>query len=99
MKQKLKDLMADYGRTAIWVYLSIFALSIATFTVSLQLGFEVDGAAGTTGTLAAAYLATKAIQPLRIAATVALTPLAAAAVARVRGQPVPVPARSQDSEQ
>lgn len=97
MKEKLKTLLEQYGTVALVIWFTIFGLSIATFSTLLSLGFEVEGAAGATGTLAGAYLATQVIKPIRIAATLALTPLVATWVARVRGQPVPAP-MSRDAE-
>ena len=71
--------MAEYGQVAIGTYLTIFALSLAGFTIAIKVGFTPDSAAAQTGLIAAAYVATKAIQPLRILLTLALTP----AIARI----------------
>lgn len=75
--KKIKELATEYGPWAIGTYLVIFALVITGFAVAIKLGFDPDGVTGNLGTLAAAWVATKATQPLRIAATVALTPIAA----------------------
>jgi len=89
MKERLKTLMAEFGKVAIVVWFTIFGLSIATFFTLITLGFEVEGAAGSGGTLLGAYLATQVIKPLRIGATLVLTPLVAAGLDRMRGKPVP----------
>ena len=75
MKEKLKKLMAEYGRIAITVYLSTFLLAMGGFTIAITRGFEVEGASATAGTLGAAWVATKLTQPIRIAVTLALTPV------------------------
>ena len=74
--------MAEYGRIAIFVYLAIFAASLVGFATAIEMGFEVDGAAATTGLWGAAWLATKVIQPLRIGGTLVLTPIVATVVRR-----------------
>jgi hypothetical protein len=74
LKERFKALMADYGRLAIWVYFTIFFGCWAAFAVAIHLGFQVEGAGGTTGTVLGSYAATKVTQPLRILATLGLTP-------------------------
>ncbi len=74
LKERWKSLMADYGRLAIWVYFTIFFACIAGFAVAIKLGFNVEGAGGTTGTLFGAWAATKVTQPIRILATLGITP-------------------------
>jgi hypothetical protein len=73
--EKFKQLMEEYGSIAIGVYLTIFVLVIGGFFVSFQWLSGTESAAGTGATLGAAWLATKGTQPLRIGATLALTPL------------------------
>jgi len=80
--EKLKALLAEYGRVAIWTYFVIFGLVLVGFAVAIAYGFNVESAQGGAGVLGAAYLATKATQPLRIAATLVLTPLVARVVRR-----------------
>jgi hypothetical protein len=78
MRRSVKELIAEYGTVALVVYLSIFALTLVGFVVAIRFfGWTPSGAAGSAGVLAAAYVATKVTQPLRIAATVLLTPLVA----------------------
>lgn len=79
-------MLARYGPVALGVYLVIFVLTMAGFWTAIRLGYRPDSVSGTAGTLGAAWLATKLTQPLRIAATVLLTPLLAAGLARVRGR-------------
>jgi hypothetical protein len=86
MRRTAKQLLAEYGTVALVVYLAIFFIVLFGMWTAIGLGWRTDSAGGTVGTLAAAYLATKVTQPLRIAATVALTPLVAAAYERVTGR-------------
>ena len=82
MAEKLQKLMAEYGRIALVVYLSTFVITMAGFSFAIMRGFEVDGASSTAGTLGAAWLATKLTQPIRIAVTLALTPVIGALLKR-----------------
>lgn len=74
LKVRMKALFDEFGMVAVGTYLVIFGLVIAGFAIAIQMGVQVDGAAGTAGTLAAAWVATKLTQPLRILATLVLTP-------------------------
>lgn len=74
LKQRMTALLEDYGPVAFAVYFAIFFLCIAGFALAFRMGFQMEGVGGTAGTLGAAWLATKALQPLRILATLALTP-------------------------
>ena len=92
LAERMKAMLAEYGGLALTIYLILFAAVLAGFAVAISLGFEAESTAGTAGTLAAAWLATKLTQPLRILATLALTPLVAAGLKRLRrGRPAPAP--------
>ena len=82
----MKDLLGQYGTVAVVVYLSIFAGVLVAFWFAIRLGWRPETAAGSVGTLTAAYVATKVTQPIRIAATLVLTPLVAKIYERVRGK-------------
>lgn len=84
MKQKLDALLAEYGRIAIFTYFSLFLLVLAGFYVALLSGFQPESSAAGVGTLGAAWVATKLTQPLRIGATVVLTPLIGSMLKRKR---------------
>ncbi len=73
--QRLKALTEQYGPVAMGIHVTVFAITMVGFTVALQAGFQVEGAAAGTGTLLAAYVATKAVSPLRIMLTLAATPI------------------------
>ncbi len=76
---RLKLLMAEYGQAALWTYLGIFAIVLCSFALAIKLGFKSEGTGtgATAGTWFAAWIATKVTQPLRIMATVGLTPITA----------------------
>ncbi|HEX7121627.1 MAG TPA: DUF1279 domain-containing protein [Gemmatimonadaceae bacterium] len=84
-RRDLKSLLAEYGGTALAVYLAIFAAVLVSFWFAIRLGWRPESAAGQAGTMAAAYVATKITQPLRIVATVVLTPVVAKLYGRFRG--------------
>jgi hypothetical protein len=71
---KLKTLLAEYGQIALIIYLVIFAGTIVSFWAAINAGIEVEGAAAQGGTWFAAWAATKVTQPIRIGATLVLTP-------------------------
>jgi hypothetical protein len=76
-RERLKALFAEHGRVALGTYLGLFVLVLGGFALAISWGVKVESATGGAGILGAAYLATKAVQPLRIAATLVLTPLLA----------------------
>jgi hypothetical protein len=77
MARSLKDMLAEYGSIAIVVYLSIFALTLAGFVLAIRLGWRPESTTGNAGIFVAAYIATKVTQPIRIGATLLLTPIVA----------------------
>ena len=84
MKARFEALLREYGKIALVTYISIFAVVIASFFVAITAGFEVEGVASGMGTLGAAWLATKVTQPVRILATLILTPVLARIARRFR---------------
>jgi hypothetical protein len=88
MKKRLEKLLAEYGKVALITYLVLSLAAIGGFSVAIAIGAEPSTATGFFGVIAAGWLAAKATMPLRILATLALTPLVAAVVRRVmnRGQ-------------
>jgi hypothetical protein len=90
-RQRLKALLAEYGRLAIYIYLVIFVVVLLGFAGAIHLGVNTQSTVGKAGLWGAAWLATKVTQPLRILATVALTPLVAQ-VLKLRKKPAAVEA-------
>lgn len=74
LKDRLQGLIVEFGAYALVVYFVIFALVVAGFAAAISLGFNDGGAYGTLGILGAAYVAAQVTKPLRILATVAVTP-------------------------
>jgi hypothetical protein len=88
-RERLKNLLAEYGRLALYTYLVLFVLVLLGFAGAIHLGVHAESTASKAGLWGAAWLATKLTQPLRILATVALTPLVAQ-VLKLRKKPAPV---------
>ena len=75
LTERLKALMIEYGSLALWVYLVIFVAVWVGFALLISMGLHVNTHGKTAGTVLAAYLATKLTQPIRIGATLLLTPV------------------------
>ena len=89
MKKTVQKLLTEYGAVAVVVYFVIFFAVLGAFWLAIRLGWQPSSAVGSVGTFAAAYIATKLTQPLRIAATLVVTPFVAKLYERIRGrQPV-----------
>jgi len=86
-RQKLKALLEEYGRVAIYTYLVIWLSVLAGFAIAISLSFRTASMQSGAGVVLGAWIATKLTQPLRIAATLALTPLISAALAKWRKTP------------
>lgn len=93
MRKTVQNLLVEYGAVAVVVYFVIFFLVIFGFWAAINFGWQPSSTAGSLGTWAAAYIATKITQPLRIIATLAITPFVAKLYERVTGGP----AKKQDS--
>jgi len=75
--ERLKLLIAEYGRVAIGVYLVLFATVLGCFYGAFLLGLPLEGASGAGGALLGSWVAAKITQPARIALTAILTPIVA----------------------
>lgn len=89
LKVRLEGLIAEYGKFVIPLYFGIFFLTWTGFAFAIQNGFEVESATAGVGTWAAAYVATKLTQPIRIGATLILTPLVARLFGKHKSQLTP----------
>lgn len=85
MRKTLKQILAEYGAIAVVVYLGIFFAVLGAAWGAINLGWKPASLTANVGAFTAAYLATKVVQPFRIAATLALTPIIAAGISRLRG--------------
>lgn len=95
-REKLKALLEEYGRVAIYTYLIIWLTVLAGFVIAISAGLDVSSKTGGAGVLLSAWVVTKLTQPLRIAGTLAATPLIAAALKKWRKPSEAAPAA--DSE-
>ena len=86
MRKTLKHILVEYGAVAVVVYLTIFFLVLFGFWTAIRFGWQPSTAVASVGSFAAAYIATKVTQPLRIAATLALTPFIAKLYERMTGR-------------
>lgn len=90
MRKTFKNLLVEYGAVAVVVYFAIFFLVWFGFWAAIRFGWELpDSVTGrfkvvaNAGTWVVAYFATKVTQPLRIAATLAITPFIAKLYERI----------------
>ena len=86
MRKTIKHILTEYGTIALIVYFAIFFLVLGGFWMAIRFGWRSDSTAAGVGTFAAAYIATKLTQPLRIAVTVVVTPFIAKLYERLRGR-------------
>ena len=86
MKKTAQKLLAEYGVVAVIVYFVIFFAVLGGFWLGIRFGWRPQSTAGSVGAFTAAYIATKLTQPLRIAATLVITPFIAKLYERVRGR-------------
>ncbi len=82
LKERLQVLMADYGKIAIYTYLVLSLSTIAGFSIAFGFGMAPSSASGVGGVIFAGWFAAKATMPLRILATLGLTPLIATLIRR-----------------
>ena len=86
MKKTAQKLLAEYGIVAVIVYFVIFFAVLGAFWLAIRFGWQPSSTAGSVGSFAAAYIATKITQPLRIAATLLVTPFIARLYELVTGR-------------
>jgi hypothetical protein len=78
MKERLQALLVEHGVAALSIYWVIFVVVLLGSAAAIRCGVKVRGLSGSATVWGGAYLATKLAQPLRIIATLALTPPVAA---------------------
>ena len=77
MRTTIKNLFVEYGTIAVVVYFVLFFSVWIGIWAAIRAGWQPASPIAGVGTWTAAYIATKLTQPLRIAATVAVTPFLA----------------------
>lgn len=90
-RKRLEALLTEYGSLALYTYFGLFFAVLAGFAVAISFGFGVESTGGKLGVLGAAWVATKATQPLRIGATLLLTPAVKALLNKLRRQQAAAP--------
>ncbi len=83
MRKTIQTLLTEYGAVAVVIYFAIFFAVLGGFWAAIRFGWRPTSAGGSVGAFTAAYIATKLTQPLRIGATLVLTPIAARVYERV----------------
>jgi len=86
VRKTINAILVEYGKVAVAVYLVIFTLVLVSFWAAIRFGWQPTSTAGNAGAWTAAYIATKVTQPLRIAATLVVTPFIAKLYERVTGR-------------
>jgi Protein of unknown function (DUF1279) len=90
LKERLEQLVQRYGGLALGTYLAISGLIILGFAIAIRAGVGgiegADTAVGFLGILGVAWVAAKVTIPLRIVATLALTPLLGRIADRLRAR-------------
>jgi hypothetical protein len=87
VRKSLTDVMTEYGTIGLLVYVALFFLVLSGAWAAIRMGWQPESVATNMGTFAAAYVATKIAQPVRIASTVVLTPIVARVYRRVMPRP------------
>jgi len=77
VRKTIQNLFVEYGAVAVVVYFALFFSVWFGFWAAIRFGWRPTTAVAAAGTWTAAYIATKVTQPLRIAATIAMTPFLA----------------------
>ena len=84
LKERLAKQFSEYPKIALITYLCLSLAAIIGFSIAIAVGAEPSSATGTIGVIGAGWLAAKATMPLRILATLVITPLIATLIARLR---------------
>ncbi|MCK6525474.1 FAM210 family protein [Myxococcota bacterium] len=96
ISSRLQALMEEYGGIALAVWMVLFIGTMAASYTAIKLGFQVETAAGSASTFAAAYAFTMLTKPARAVATLALTPVVARLASRRQTPPAADPAQAPE---
>lgn len=97
LRQRLSALFDAYGSIAIVTYLALSVLTILAFSIAIWAGLKPSTETGVLGVILAGWVLAKTTVPLRILATLALTPGVAVIVARFRRTRPPAPVEVVDA--
>jgi hypothetical protein len=84
LRRTLQKILTEYGPIAVVVYLSVFFVVLFGAWAAIHAGWKPTSVTGGVGTFTAAYLTTKVTYPVRIATTLAVTPVVARVWGRLR---------------
>ncbi|MHB1224270.1 MAG: FAM210 family protein [Gemmatimonadaceae bacterium] len=87
--QSFKRVIAEYGVVALVIHYIIFGVVITAAYLAMRAGWQPSSRIAGVGTWAAAYVVAKLTQPVRLIATVALTPIVARSYERITGRAIP----------
>jgi hypothetical protein len=76
VRRTVGRILTEYGAVGVTVYLTIFFVVLFAAWGAIAFGWKPESVSGNVGAFTAAYLTTKVTYPLRIATTIAVTPLA-----------------------
>lgn len=85
MRKKFTEVLTEYGVIAVILYFAMFFAVLFGAYFALKAGWTPKGFAAETGRWVVAYGIAKLSTPIRLAATVALSPLIARIWERMRG--------------
>lgn len=101
LKERLAASFNEYGRIAIYTYFTLSILTIIGFSIAIGAGVEPSSATGFLGVIFAGWAAAKATLPIRVLITLAITPVVAVVVNRIRpkrAEPDAEPAAEPDEQ-
>jgi hypothetical protein len=96
---RIRGLLAEWGPLFAIVWFGIFGIVLVGFALAIKFGFRPESAAGEWGTWGAAWVATQLTKPLRLAATVVITPALGALLKRFKRAPAPAAGSSGGSSE
>lgn len=99
LKERLKGHFAEYGKIAIYTYLALSLTAIIGFSIAIGVGVGASSATGFFGVIGAGWVAAKATMPLRILATLGITPLIATLLNRRKKTTVEAEPESASDEE
>lgn len=92
LKARYQTLLTEYGYGAFGVWFAVFFTTWFGFYLAISNGMQLEGAAASAGTIGGAYAATQLTKPVRLVATLVLTPIVVGGWRRMRGLPAVTPA-------
>ena len=98
MKERLSAHFAQYGKIAIYTYLTLSLAAIVGFSIAIGIGVGASSTGGVLGAIGSGWVAAKATMPLRILATLGLTPLVATLLRRRHVRSSPTTERTEPVE-